>query len=142
MFYTFRILSIAMIGLVLQLHGCLRTIIWIMDLAKLGLSSQSTTLNLGQDTLQKPWHILTSPQLWVLIFFIFLFTWFYYCLLSFSYSLLFCLSSVNKVLLTCSPQSLNCSWPCLALIIYMDLCMNSFFFFRILFPSLQSIETK
>lgn len=49
-----RMSFIAMTGLVLQLRGCLRSIICTMVLVKLGLSSQFITLSLGPNSSEKP----------------------------------------------------------------------------------------
>lgn len=61
-----RISSTAMTGPVHLSHGCSRTTISSMVLAKLGLCSLSTTLNLGHNSLGKLWLTRTRRQLLVI----------------------------------------------------------------------------
>lgn len=61
-----RISSTAMIGPVHLSHGCLRTTISSTVLVKLGLSSLSTTLNMGHISLGKLWVTRTRLQLLVI----------------------------------------------------------------------------
>lgn len=66
-FSSCRILYTVMIGLVLQLHGCLKTIICNMASIKLGLSSRFITLNLEPPSSPRRWHTVTRLLLSVLL---------------------------------------------------------------------------